>query len=291
MKARLTEKWLRLAVAGVLVAGAAGLVACSDDDDDAADPTAAATRAATPAASADEKAVEQVMLDAFAKWNANDIDGFVSYLTDDGLISSFGQGATTVAEARANLQGILGTVKLGTPSFMNTNVTGETATMDNTFSVGNVLTRSKFGLVKVGAAWKLNNEEANLPVEAPAGILTFEVDLNEFAFATDTSAIAGATGAFALEAKNVGAQPHMLGLARIPAAANLEEIFQQENPEGVEFIAGGEDIAPGASSTIVFISPLDAGRYVMVCFLPDTTEGPEGTPHFAKGMVKEFTVE
>jgi hypothetical protein len=61
--------------------------------------------------------------------------------------------------------------------------------------------------------------------------------------------------------------------------------------EGVEFIGGTNDVAAGESSNIVFVAPLEAGRYVMVCFLPDTDEGPEGTPHFAKGMVKEFTVE
>jgi hypothetical protein len=28
----------------------------------------------------------------------------------------------------------------------------------------------------------------------------------------------------------------------------------------------------------------------MVCFLPDTSEGPEGAPHAFKGMVREFTI-
>ena len=294
MEQRRTGRWwLQLAAAGVLLTGAAGFVACSnDDDDEVGGTTPAATQAATPAVTADEKAVQQVMLDAFDAWNAKDLDGFLVFFTDEGLVSSFGEEGQTVAELKEGLGNFLGTQEIGNPTFMDTVVDGETATMDNTFSFGPVLQHSKFGLIKVGEEWKLNSEESNLPLDVPAGTTSIEVDLNEFAFGTDTSAITDATGAFALVAKNVGKQPHMLGLARVPADANIDELLLEDEPEGLEFIGGGDEIEPGASSNIVFVAPLDAGRYIMVCFLPDTDDqSEEGSFHYEKGMVKEFTVK
>jgi len=286
------RRWLRFAAAGVLLAGAAAFVACSDDDDDEADnPTPVATQAATEEASADEQAIQQVFVDAIARWNAKDLDGFLTFLTDAGVISSFGDESSSLDEAKANLASFLGTVEVGSPEFSNVSVSGDTGSMDAVFGFGPVLQHSKFGLVKVGPDWKLNSEESNLPVDVPAGATKIEVDMNEFAFGTDVTAIAGATGVFALEAKNVGKQPHMLALARVPADANIEELLKQEDSPDVEFIAGVDDVAPGSSKNLVFAKPLDAGRYVMICFLPDTDEGEEGTPHFMKGMLKEFTVE
>lgn len=284
--------WLRLAAAGLLLTGAAGFVACSDDDDDeAGDTTPVATQAATEEASADEQAIQQVFVDATERWNAKDLDGFLTLFTDAGVISSFGEGSSSLDEAKANLTGVLGTVEVGSPEFSDVSVSGDTGSMDAVFSFGPVLLHTKFELVKVGSDWKLNSDESDLPVDVPAGATTIEVDMNEFAFGTDVTAITGATGVFALEAKNVGKQTHMLGLARVPADANIEELLKQEDSPDVEFIAGVFDVAPGSSGNVVFVKPLDAGRYVMVCFLPDTDEGEEGMPHFMKGMIKEFTVE
>jgi len=59
---------------------------------------------------------------------------------------------------------------------------------------------------------------------------------------------------------------------------------------GVTFVAGtGAD--PGQKNNLVFAEPLESGRYLMICFRPDTTEGPNGTPHAVKGMVREFAVK
>lgn len=48
----------------------------------------------------------------------------------------------------------------------------------------------------------------------------------------------------------------------------------------------GHILQPGQSQSLT-VDNLDAGSYVMLCFLP--TEG-EGTPHFTKGMVSGFEV-
>jgi hypothetical protein len=52
---------------------------------------------------------------------------------------------------------------------------------------------------------------------------------------------------------------------------------------------GGRSVAPGAKLTVALAEPLASGRYALVCFLPDTDEGEEGTPHAFKGMLAEFT--
>jgi plastocyanin len=165
--------------------------------------------------------------------------------------------------------------------------------MDAVFAFGTMLTRSKFGLVKVGADWKLNSEESNLTVTIPADKTLVHVDANEFAFGVDTSAI-DANAAF--EFANVGKQHHEMGLARIPADAIITDLIQQgadspdDLPPGVEFV-GGTDADPGDTTNIVFTEPLAPGRYIMVCFVPDETEGENGTPHALKGMYKEFTIK
>jgi hypothetical protein len=284
--------WLRLAAAALLLTGAAGFVACSDDDGDGADSTPAATAAATQEVSAEEASVQQVFLDAIEAWNADDVEGFTAFFTDEGLISSFGDEGRSIEEVRAGLPNFVGSQELGNPTFLDTNVTGETATMDNTFSLGSILLRSKFGLIQVDGDWKLNSEESNLPLDIPEGTTVVPVDMNEFAYGVDTNPIVEAKGPFALVAQNVGKQTHMLGLARVPADANIDELLLEDEPEGLEFIGGGDEVEPGASSNIVFVAPLDAGRYIMVCFLPDTDDtSEEGSFHYEKGMTKEFTVE
>jgi hypothetical protein len=81
-------------------------------------------------------------------------------------------------------------------------------------------------------------------------------------------------------------------LARLDEGVNLEEALQSpEEPEGVEVIGGVFNVEPGSSYNLVYTDELTAGRYAFVCFLPDLTEGPDGTPHAFKGMVQEFTVQ
>ena len=50
-------------------------------------------------------------------------------------------------------------------------------------------------------------------------------------------------------------------------------------------------VLPGAGAKMA-VPELEAGRYALICFLPDTSvPGEEKPPHFALGMVSEFTVE
>ncbi len=292
-----SNRWLRLAAGGILLVGAAAAFACSDDGDKktaSGGSTPAATKApATAAASAAEKAVQQWFLGAIDAWNAKDVDGFVANFTDDGLVSSFGEGEGTAADVKSQLAEFIGSEELGHVNFVGTSVSGDTATLDVVFAFGTSLTRSKFTLVKVGGAWKQNSEESNLLVDIPADRTLVHIDAIEFAFGVDTSAI-DANAAF--EFANVGKQHHELGLVRIPADANIDQVLQQaaDSPDGevpgIVFV-GGTDADPGDTTSLVFTESLEPGRYLMVCVVPDETEGENGTPHALKGMYKEFTIK
>ena len=290
---------LRFAAVGlgiaVLVAGSAA--ACGSDSKKTATPSAAAATAAPTKPSADIQALRQPVISAFERWNAKDIDGFMAFFTEKGLISSFGEPGQSIDEARAGLKQFFATQPLKNPKFSQESIAGDAGTMDAVFQLGPTLLHSRFTLAKAGAAWKLDGEESDLPVDVPAGVATINVDLNEFAFGVDPSTIAEAKGQFALVANNVGKQEHELGLARIPDNSTVSDLVQQlkdsgpnAEPPGVTFIAG-TGAKPGEKSNLVFAEPLAAGHYVMICFRPDTTEGPNGTPHAVKGMVRDFTVK
>ena len=287
--------WLRLAVAGVLLAGAAGAVACGDDDDKAGDTTPAATQAATAAPKDDPAAVaavETANRNLYANWNAKDKDAFLAGFTDAGLVSVFGEEGQTAADVKADLEFFFGSSQITNVTIGNTKVSGQTATTESQIAIFGSYQKTSDTFVKVGDAWKLDSE-TDLVVDVPAGVKLVRVDVIEFAFGVDTSAIAGNV---AFELSNVGKQAHELGIAGIAADADIDDLIQQivDSPEGdvpgVEF-HGFIEAEPGATTNLVFTEPLAPGRYLMLCFLPDTTEGDEGTPHALKGMFKEFTIK
>ena len=63
------------------------------------------------------------------------------------------------------------------------------------------------------------------------------------------------------------------------------------DPEVFGFLGVKVRVLPGAGAKMA-VPELEAGRYALICFLPDTSvPGEEKPPHFALGMVSEFTVE
>lgn len=272
-----------------IAALAATAMACSSDDDD--DTTPVATTGAS--SDADIADVEDTIKQAFADWNAKDLEKFTAHFTDAGLVSSFGDDieVATATDVKAALAEFIGVDLLSDPTFNETIVDGTSATSDVQFSVGTGLDHAKFTFTKVGDEWKLNEEES-LTVAIPAGYTTVHVDLNEFAFALDTAEISDATGKVALEASNVGKQQHEIGLARIPADVTIADILAADGElPGIEFITGAGPIEPGEGDNLVLGEPLEPGRYMLVCSLPDTAEGPDGPSHASKGMIKDFVIE
>ena len=130
--------------------------------------------------------------------------------------------------------------------------------------------------------------EAEADDDAAAGDLV-EVEAVEFEFNYDDSAITTETTGFSFV--NNGEQEHELVFGRIPEDFDIEAaLADPEAPPPPEFEAlGGTGAAAGEEGPpLEFTEPLTAGRYVMLCFVPDEETGQ---PHYQLGMISEFTVE
>lgn len=284
------------AVLGAAAIAAAGAVACGGDDDKKTAATSAPAATAAPAtqvASPEKAAIETTAQKVFASWNAKDLTAFRQVVSDAGLVSIFGEDGQTVDEVLVDLQNFFGSEQIGDIKVSNVKVSGTTATADVQFAIFGSYEKNLWTLAKTGSDWKVD-EEGDLVVDVPEGVKLVRLDVIEFAFGVDTSEITDGNVAF--ELSNVGKQAHELGIASISADANIDDLIQQivDSPEGdvpgVEF-HGFIEAEVGATSNLVFTEPLSPGRYLMLCFLPDTAEGPDGTPHAVKGMVKDFTVK
>ena len=265
---------MRLAVAFVsLLALAAMLLslACGDDDDGGAAEVEAAVQA------------------AFDSWNAKDLDGLVAAFTDAGLISVFGdEGQGTVEDVKAELPPFMGEPPFTNPEFREITVDDDSATADVQVGFGIALNALRFTLVRQDGTWKIDRED-NIAVEIPDGTETIEAETYEFAFNIDTDAPAAATEPVAIAIDNIGTQPHELAIIRVPADADVLALFQRPGGGEMELVGQEGPLEPGESLNLVFTQALEPGRYVILCFLPDTSEGPRGTPHVFKGMLAEFT--
>jgi hypothetical protein len=90
--------------------------------------------------------------------------------------------------------------------------------------------------------------------------------------------------------KNAGKQPHQANIARLNKGVTAAKVQQQLNQNmdaalGLVTLVGGPNtVDPGGSQQVVLrFSP---GEYVAICFVA----GPDGKPHFMKGMLKFFSV-
>ena len=261
----------RLAVALLSLALAAMLLgaACGDDGGD------------------EEAEVEAAKQAGFDRWNAADFEGVVSGFTDAGLINVFGTEGMSVEDVKARLAGSVGEPRITNVEFSNTTVDGDTATSDVQVVSGVALSAQRYTLVRRDGAWKVDDVE-NIVVEIPGGTETIAAETFEFGFNIDTEALAAATGPVAIAIHNIGTQPHELILVRVPAGADLPALFASEEAE-IEFIGLESPLEPGESLNLVLTQALEPGSYAIVCFLPDITEGPDGTSHAFKGMLAEFT--
>lgn len=230
-----------------------------------------------------EAGIKATINNAVAAWNKKDVQGFLANFTTAGALNEFGEDS--IDAVVASLPDFIGDPPISSGNVSNVksiNATTATATVD--LNLGKLVERHEYTLLQQGGVWKIDGGPI-VDVPTPAGAATVPVQLREFSFSFDKSAVA--SGNFALAGTNVGAQFHEIALAKIPANANLQELLEtEEDVPGFEFI-GAVFMAPGESAKMVFSSPLAAGRYAMVCFIPDEKTD---TPHAFLGMVSEFNV-
>ena len=274
------------ALAAVLI-GSALVLGCSSDDDDGGNGGSANELTAIAGDDSEEaRAVESTIRSAVDAYTSANTDQFLSYWTDEGLRNEFDASRDDIRSAGAEFFGGP-PIELG--EFENVEVDEDSATAEFEFVFGAVVQPQRYSLVQEGTSWKINDTES-MDAEIPDDATEVEMDLDEFSFEFDTSAVKRNV-AFSVD--NVGDQPHEAVLLKIPAGYTVEQLLQADPstlPAGVEIIGFAGPFEPGDDGTMVFSDPIAAGTYMFVCFIPDT-EDPEETPHAAKGMATTFNVQ
>jgi hypothetical protein len=115
----------------------------------------------------------------------------------------------------------------------------------------------------------------------------------DYAFEGAPATVAAGTTALTLTNASEGGEDHEMIIMRKADGVDLswDELLamsEEESADKVEFKGAGF-AAEGAPPGTV-LADLDAGEYLMICFLP-VGGGEDGAPHFTEGMKQEFTVE
>jgi hypothetical protein len=134
-----------------------------------------------------------------------------------------------------------------------------------------------------------NNASDTTTTAAAAKPVALAVSAKEYSFTTSPSVQAGFVD---ISLDNQGTQGHQAIVARINDGVTPAQLAEAnakdpsgESALGLVALKGGVNgIAPGTKQSVV--SKLDAGNYLMICFLP----APDGQTHAQKGMVTPFTV-
>ena len=223
---------------------------------------------------------------AIRAFNSQNLPTFLSYFTDSGLLANFD---ATRAELLALGNAFFEEGPPSPISYSGLTViqsTANTAVTEMNLAFIKVVDRQRDFWVLEGGIWKINNTE-DLPEVIPAGVTAVDMRLQEFAFVYDKSQVS--SGRFAFKVQNAGKQFHEIILAKVNRTEPLLQLLAESQdgpPEGVEDF-GAAFYEPGASGTFVLSEPLAAGRYALVCFIPDEADD---IPHALKGMFSEFTV-
>jgi len=264
--------------------------------------TACAKKSSPSTLTADQSAVKATIENSVAAENAKDVDAFLALWTDEGLESydvgsreelpdseSFGEDEITIAE------------------ISDITVDGDTAeaTVDAAVGEANValaLFRVKFAAIRDGDGWLLNGFEFIGSPPPAEGVEVIDVEASEYAFALSSET---APTEFAFRFENVGEEQHELtffsapdGVDLVAAKAALEDVDGSELtdlPEGYEadHLSFTE---PGDGVDVTFAEPVEAGTYVLACYIPVGGFGeegpidPAGEPHIKLGMIATLTV-
>lgn len=108
-----------------------------------------------------------------------------------------------------------------------------------------------------------------------------DVEASDYMFMADFPTTAGR---YSFVMDNVGDEPHIMILLRLEPGASLDEVLESEGDEGVAEEFESSVAPPGSEG--VLTADVGPGDWVLLCPIPDG----EGTPHFASGMIHEFTV-
>ncbi len=265
----------------LLLAAVAMLVACSTDPSEEDQVFDVATRMATIVA---------------PDISQDDQDYFLGHITDNFNVL---WGYPSVEACAADIEGCVGDAPIDPPD--KASITIDEKSSPVTAEITMTQTESDpsgetfvlafvLGLIKVDGVWKFDSITAG-DDEIPSGTAVVQVELSEMAFGYDETDPGLLSGKFAFDIDNKGEQVHELVLLKINQDGSIMELMESENEEAFEFLGVKVPILPGRSVKMA-VPELTAGRYGLICFLPDqAAPGGEGAPHMAMGMVSEFTVK
>ena len=146
-------------------------------------------------------------------------------------------------------------------------------------------------LVACGGTESKSDSAAPAPAKTKPKTNTVELRGGEYSYLVPETVHGGWT---TLAFENTGEEPHEFALAKLAGGKTIADVEaylsdpaaqQQPPPAWVEIRAGIPTLDPGEEASLG--QELEPGRYVLLCFLSD----PEGVPHVARGMMREFVVE
>jgi len=271
-------------VAGCLLSVSLVLAACGDDDDDG---------------SGDDNAEVQAFFDQLvADFNAGDAEVFAANFDDESLIAFIGEDEVTTREAATEaIAGRMESIQVELLAVKDVAQSGDDTTAGIELAVQGTVAAESYVLTPEGDGFLITGYEQTNP-DIPDGVTPFEVTGQDFEYVFEGGDAEG--GVEAIVFTNEGEQFHEIALLKAAEdAPELDTIIEdalgaegpEDLPDSIEAFVAVAFAAPGESTNMVLVDPLESGRYVMVCFIPDETQGEERPPHAALGMAAEFTVE
>jgi hypothetical protein len=138
--------------------------------------------------------------------------------------------------------------------------------------------------VLFGACGKNDNPSVDTATPAPASINVTTKDF-QFAEAPETVSVDNLAK---LTLKNEGTEAHEAAILQLTTGKTVDDVsaFLKAPAAAPPFtVAGGlTAVDPGGTASVT--QALPAGSYAFICYV----QSPDGAPHFAKGMLKGFSV-
>src|SRR5690349_10307996 len=120
------------------------------------------------------------------------------------------------------------------------------------------------------------------PAEAPRAPRLVTVTAKDYAFEAPASIPAGTV---TLRLVNKGKEFHHVSIMKLEQGktlADLNKAMESHGPPPAWLVDVGGPNPTALGTTTEATLTLDAGNYVMMCFIPS----PDGMPHMMKGMIK-----
>lgn len=131
-----------------------------------------------------------------------------------------------------------------------------------------------------------SSDSTTAAAPAPAAPNVLTVTATDYAFDAPASIPAGYT---TIRMVSNGKEVHQAALVRLEQGksfADFQAALKQAGPQPAWVVDAGGPNPPMPNGTSEATEYLAPGTYAIVCFVPS----PDGTPHVAKGMVRELTV-